>query len=437
MHSKSIWRSLLLTALAVLVPCAGAALAQGEPQQFAEDYAPADPVWPFPIGSTHPEMGGLFVAASFVSYRQTNPLDRQLVAGRGFVVSESAVPVDNNTGGHFLISEGPAGSLIGSGTPALDVTQVSRGDNFEPGTKIDIGWKFEDGSAVIFSWLYITEVNLGASATLAPPGQNTGANFADSFLFAPVFNFPPEFGGPINKITVPNPSFVQGSTTQLPTVVAPGLAFGIWNGASVMTEQFLQRTQQYDLTYRVPMYETENYRLSGLVGPRYTWIWERYKWVTKSLDFNGNDSPDWTAQYTNVTSNRMYGVHFGCEQECYIGHGFAVDVQLQCSIYEDSTKEEAKYQLARGAFGEENPGPVGKRSRQVWSFVPEPQVTIGLSWFPIEAVEFRAGWDFQAFFNTVSMHQPIDFNFGAVDPRYENSTVRLLDGFNLGVGIHF
>ena len=129
-----------------------------------------------------------------------------------------------------------------------------------------------------------------------------------------------------------------------------------------MTEQFLQRTQQYEATYRVPIYETENYRLSGIVGPRFTWIWERYKWVTTDLDVNGNESPDWSAQYTNITSNRMYGVHVGCEQECYLGHGFAADVQLQFSGYEDSVKEEAKYQLARGANGESDPGPVGKRS---------------------------------------------------------------------------
>ena len=393
-------------------------------------------MWPFPIGSSHPEDGGLFAAAGFVSYRQTNPLHSQLVGQRGFIVSAPLIPIQNTNGANFLTTLGAPGTLEGSGAAALDVNQVSGPTDFEPGMTAEIGWKFGDGSSFSVKWLYIDEVNLGASATLVPRGQLVGSNFANSFLFAPVFNFPSDFAGPLNKITVPNPSFVQGGG-QPPFVPAPGAAYGIWNGASIMTEQFLQRTQQWDGIYRVPMYETENYRLSGLVGPRFTWIWERYKWVTSDLDVNGNNSPDWTAQYTNVTSNRMYGVNVGCEQECYLGHGFAADVQLHFTGYEDSVKEEVKYQLARGANGQADPGPVAKRSRVQWTFVPEPELTLGMSWFPIEAVEIRAGYDIQAFFNTVSMHQPIDFNYGAVDPRYETNTVRLMDGFNLGIGIHF
>ncbi len=107
------------------------------------------------------------------------------------------------------------------------------------------------------------------------------------------------------------------------------------------------------------------------------------------------------------------------------------------SGYEDSVKEEAKYQLARGAFGLDDPGPSAKHTQVQYTFVPEPEIKIGLSWFPIEAVEIRAGYDIQAFFNTVSMHQPIDFNFGSVNPRYETNTLRLMDGFDIGMGIHF
>ena len=53
MHSKSIWRAMLLTALVALALGAGAAHAQ--PQQTGEDYAPPDSIWPFPLYSTHPE----------------------------------------------------------------------------------------------------------------------------------------------------------------------------------------------------------------------------------------------------------------------------------------------------------------------------------------------------------------------------------------------
>ncbi len=437
MHSKSIWRVVLLSASAALVLGAGPARAQiGEPQVFGEDYAPADPVWPFPIGSTHPEDGGLYVAAGFASYRQTNPLKEQVVGRRGFIVSAPVIPFQDSNGGNFLSGRLVPGALIGSGTPALDVTQVSGPTDFQPAFTAEIGWKFGDGSAFSVKWLYINEVNLGAIATLVPRGFNVGADFADSFLFAPVFNFPSEFAGPLNKITIPNPNFTQGGG-QPAFVPAPGLAYGIWNGASIMTEQYINRTQVWEATYRVPVYETEDYRISGIVGPRYTWLWERFKWVTTDLDVNGNADPSFSAQYTNVWENRMYGFHIGCEKECYLGHGFAADVQLQGAIYADSTKTEVKYQLARGAFGTGDPGPTAKRSRQNWRFVPEAQATVGLSWFPIEAVEIRAGYDIHAFFNTISSHQPVDFNFGSVDPRYEYNTVRLLDGINLGLGIHF
>ena len=112
-------------------------------------------------------------------------------------------------------------------------------------------------------------------------------------------------------------------------------------------------------------------------------------------------------------------------------------MKLEFTAYEDSVKEEAKYQLGKGANGQAHPGPVAKRGRNQWTFVPEPEVSLGLSWFPIEAVEFRAGYNVQAFFNTVSMHQPVDFDYGAVNPAYETNTVRLIDGLDFGVGIHF
>jgi len=437
MYSKFIGRVVLLTALAALVLGAGQVRAQGEPQIYGEDYAPADPVWWFPIGSTHPEDGGLFVSAGFAAYRQTNPLHDQLVAQRGFVVSEPVIAFQDSSGNNFVTTLGPPGTFVGSGTAALSTGQVSGPTDWEPGFTAEVGWKFGDGSAFSVKYLFITEVNLGASASLVPPGQNTGANFADSFLFSPVFNFPPAFAGPLNKLTVPNPNFTQGNATQKPFVPAPGLAYGIWDGASIMTEQFLQRTQQWDGIYRVPAFETENYRISGLVGPRLTWIWERYKWVTTDVDVNGVQTPNWVGDYTNVTSNRMYGVFAGCEQECYMGHGFAADLQLIIAGYADSVKEEVEYSLARGANLQGNPGPVAKRTRVQWTFVPEPQVTVGLSWFPIEAVEIRAGYDLQVFFNTVTMHAPIDFNYGAVNPAYETNTMRMMDGLNLGIGIHF
>ena len=52
-------------------------------------------------------------------------------------------------------------------------------------------------------------------------------------------------------------------------------------------------------------------------------------------------------------------------------------------------------------------------------------------------MELRAGYDFQVFFHTLSSPNPIDFNYGAVNPAYTSGAVRYLDGLNMGVGINF
>jgi hypothetical protein len=410
MHSKSIWRPFLLTALAAL---ATTGVGRAQPQNFGEDYAPPDTVFPFPLGSTHPEEGGLYTAGEYVQYRQTNPLKDQIVAVRGLAI------VDNTTNiPPFGVL--PVPTFIGSGQVALDVHQVTGPNDYQPGFAFTLGYKFADGSAWEFKYMYITEVNLHASATQVPAGFAVGQNFENSFLFSNVFGFPNDYNGPSQKLATDTGT--SGSS-------APG----IWNGASIMTEQFLQRTQMYEMTYRQPIFETETYRLSGIVGPRFVWIWERYKWTAADIDLTTNASgPQFEAQYNNIVSNRLYGAHAGFQQECYLGHGFATICTIQGGAFVDTAKTEAIYELARGAVG-----PGSKRALHYWLPSLEAQATVGISWFPIEGVELRAGYDFQAFFNTESSPNPIDFNYGAVNPQYISSTVRFLDGLNIGLAFNF
>ena len=207
MDSKLIWRVLPLTVLAALVLGAGQVRAQGEPQVYGEDYAPADPVWPFPIGSTHPEDGGLFVSAGFASYRQTNPLHGQAVASRGFEISEPSAAIQNSTGANFLTTLGLPGTFFGSKSLALDVSQVSGPTDFEPGFTAEVGWKFGDGSSFSVKWLFIDEVNLGASATLAPPGQNTGCAFRGQLPVRPRLQLPVGIRRPAKQDHGPEPEF--------------------------------------------------------------------------------------------------------------------------------------------------------------------------------------------------------------------------------------
>ncbi len=438
MHNKSIRRAWLLAALAVLAP--GAAFAQG----IAEDYAPADPTFPFPLYSTHPEAGGLFTFGEALIFRQTNPLKSELVAQRGFVTTSPLVLDQSQT---FLVAvPGPplSGTFVGSGVEALDVNQLRGQSGWTPGYKIGAGWKFGDGSSLSIDWMHLYDAHVTAAATLAPSGSAVGNNFAESFLFSNVYNFPSDYGGPVNKITVPNPLYIPPipGTSIVPTtsptintsplIPAPGAVFGIWNGASIETIEFTQRFDQYQATWRQPIYETETYRLSGLYGPRLSWIWQRFAWTTTDLDVNGLSGPQFEAQYTNIVSNRLYGGHVGFANECYLGHGLAVNFEIEGAMFLDAVKEEAEYNLARGAVG-----PGMKRAKTEITYVPEADATLGLLWFPIEGIEIHAGYNIKSFFNTVSSPQPIDFNYGRVDPRYEQRTVRFFDGFDIGIAFLF
>src|SRR5262249_18008781 len=151
------------------------------------------------------------------------------------------------------------------------------------------------------------------AATLAPPSLNINPDFSNTFLTAPVFNFPPAFGGPVQKID--------------PARGGPGSVVGIWNGASIMTESYRQFAEQVEATYRMPFYDNECYRISGLIGPRAWWIWDRYKWVSTDLNIAGESPSGSSAVYPNISSNRLYGIHFGTQQEWYMGCGFACDLK--------------------------------------------------------------------------------------------------------------
>src|SRR5262249_48623294 len=162
---------------------------------------------------------------------------------------------------------------------------------------------------IVFTWMYLNEFHTRSVTTGIPLDQRVGPLFADALLFSPVFNFPPEFAGPDQKINIGNAQALHG----------------LWNGSSYLTQQYLQpfqRFQNYGFPSRFPVYETECSRFTGLAGPRFAWIWERYHWITTSLDVaDSTPNPSFQGIYSNIVSNRMYGVTGGFSQECYLGHG--------------------------------------------------------------------------------------------------------------------
>src|SRR5262249_30711250 len=81
MRIKRVWGAGVRAGRAALTMLApGRILAQESWPQggFATGYAPPAVPLPYPLYSTHPEIGGLYLAGSYIMYNQTNPLRGQV-----------------------------------------------------------------------------------------------------------------------------------------------------------------------------------------------------------------------------------------------------------------------------------------------------------------------------------------------------------------------
>ncbi len=365
-----------------------------------------------------------------------------------------------NSFGVFSPNPIQPGLFFGSGTKALDVDQVSGPNSYQPGFRINLGWKFQNDLDVEFNWSHLFTKKTSATAAPVGPTLNGGPNGLDSFLFAPVYNFSPNYGGPIDKILVsidlpgtffvgpPAPlGFVQDTANQ----TAPG-PYGIWNGAQLMTISFTQRYDDFEVIGRIPIYESDRCRCYGLFGPRAVQLWERFQWLTvdysvrtilisiappiietfrlDAAETGGVSGLLDQASYSNIVSNRLYGPVFGLGSDVYIGHGFGVNLDLRGSPMIDVVKERAKYELGDHSTA-------AQRSRTDYTMAYELDARLNLTWYPIEGVELRFGYELENFFNTVSSPHPIDFNMGALTPTWEKGTYRLFDGFSAGISFIF
>jgi hypothetical protein len=391
----------LLIAL-LAMSAAGSVRAQEAPQSYAR----SDPEEYNPYMPLNPDLanGGLFIAGEYVMYRQSNPLRSQVIAFRGFVSTSAETGV-------------LPGVPRGTGETALDVNQLT-GTEYSAGYKYEIGYRFQDGGVLSFSDTRLFNANKGAGATFANHGFVVGNHFEDSFLTAPVFNFPAEFSGPTKL------NGING----MPAV---GGAIGIWNGAQEMTEKFTQRTEWWDLKYRqAPYYETEICRLSGWYGARYFKIRDEFTWQTIDIDITtGSGGGQNTGVYTQISSNNLYGPFIGQTWEQYIGKGLAIQLDLGAALMIDIVRERAKY-----ASGLKDVGlPQGKTSRTDYTVAPELDGSLALMWYPWQGVQFRFGYNYMAVFNTVGSQNPVGFNFPNPDPKYNRLFLRNFDGFDAGV----
>jgi hypothetical protein len=413
MRIKSVWGAGVLAALAALTVLApGTTLAQESWPQggFATGYAPPAVPLPYPLYSTHPEIGGLFIAGSYVMYHQQNPLQgrSQPIAYRGFVATDDTV----------LDAAGSAGTFVGNRNVALDANQVSGPYTFVPGFQLEIGWKFGDGSALTASFWWISDAHYSAVATLAAPGYQYRSDQAQTYLTSFVYNFPADFAGAPFKVTNP-----QGTA-------GPYSVYGIWNGASIMTIELIQRAEQFYMTYRKPFYETENYRASALVGPKFFWIEDKFRWITTDLNDFGVASPVYVGVYNNQVDNRNYGLWTGLQQEWYLGWGVALMLNLNAGAFLDVAKTMVDYQ--RGDRG----GPENKRTRQFDKAAGMLQATPSIMWYPLEGIQLQFAYDIFVFFNQVSYDQPVDFNYSSLTPPYHD-TWRWFNGFQATIAFIF
>jgi hypothetical protein len=358
-----------------------------------------------PIGHYRMEEGGFFIYFDILYWQARNTMKDQTVAVRGGMDFDGSIT-------------GTVGNRFGSGEEALNTYQVAGPYLWTPGLNFGMGWRFESGWVMNFSWIHLTDLRYSAHATLVPHNFNFGFQLENTFLFSPVVNFPADFAGEPQNVAVGN----------------PGATFGIWNAAYLMQIQFLQRYEQFDLTFRVPVSDAQDYRSYGLFGPRIAWIWERFKWRTVSADLQGLSVADDIANYSNVVSNRLYGLHVGGGQEWFWGDtpvgAFSGSLDGEVGLFFDFVKGRARYELEDRSAG-------SNRARNLITLAPLVRAKADIWWYPIEAIQINMGYDLELYFNTVASRRPIDFDYSGLNPHYDKGVYRLYHGFHFGFGVTF
>lgn len=398
-------RVVLLSAVLALVP----ATAWGQ----GEQYTPEDLQVPLPLGSTRPD-SGVYGFGGFLLFHETRPVSSQAIAYRGFILTDGSVPSSATT---FF----PAGTSFVNNQPVLVANDLGS-ESYQPGFSIGLGYKFENGVAVEVSWWHLFEAKYSGGASFAAPFFQNIANSSSTFLFSPVYDYSDLWNGPDNKTPAGD----------------AGAILGIWNGATYMTTSFIQRFDQWDITGRIPVWETteENreWRTYGLVGGRMSWIWEKFTWITVSEDQFGNADPTDEAIYTNRVSNRLYGPFVGCGTDwrlCDTPIGtFSLDLELEATPMIDIANDQEKY-LRGDAFTSAH------KNAYDYTFAPELQAEVHLTWYPVEFVELKLGYNVMAFFNTVSASDPVSFNLASPDTQWNTGQFRLFNGLDASIGFLF
>jgi len=392
----------------LLVSMVLVAAALAAPWSVHAQYQEVTPaVFTGPLSHPRYELGGFFVAAEAKFWRRNRNISSQDVAFRGILDLDGSV------------SGQAPGTFIGSNDVALSTQQLRGPGNYTPGYSTTIGYRFEDGLSVSVNWWHLNAERYRAAAALLPPGPgNPGIGGINTFLTSPVSNFPIAFSGNPQNVTNGN----------------PGATFGIWNAASYMELEYLQKFDMVDIMARVPIWQTDTMRTYGKIGPRTYQFFDRLKWTTIDTDTLGQFTADTTASYTNYVRNNLWGVNFGCGAEYYLGENplgaFSASVEGNGGIYANFVGAEASYDLGDGTVSR-------IRDRRMLLISPAADVDFKLWWYPWEGIQVSVGYQFLAVFNTVASRRPIDFNYGSIDPGYSAWQTQWMHGVNVGIAFVF
>jgi hypothetical protein len=477
-------RWLAAVTLAALLPGWGRA-------QFPDYEVPPEvnPTIPLPIGHDRMENGGFFTALEFLYMHQSRHISDQVIARRGFIDSTGTL---TGLAGNFIGSGTPAlkADEIGRTTwmPGFDITL---GYRFRNGTTLTFDYKH----------LFEAKYNGGAGPvsqtgiSTIPFGANTQP--VETFLSAPVYNFSPQFSGPEIKGTFPNPT---AANPQAPGNVGIiyGIWNGAAEMSILLTQRYDEanitaRIPMFETEYMrfyglaggrwAHFWERFKWRTVSYPGPEDPEQQRVFNFIVLPVqDLNINPGAPGTggnvfvsqttltninpigqpplivgipnnviflgsfdrivaeaaasplasdaAIYTNIVSNNLYGPFVGCGTDCYLGKNFAATCDITGAILFDFVTERAKYE--RGDKATQS-----KRGRREYTMVPNVAFNASLWWYPIQAVQIKAGYNFMGYFNTVAAYDPVAFDASTVDAAYERVPLRVIHGLDIGIGITF
>ena len=348
----------------------------------------------------------------------------------GAITGDLNGTVVNTVGQPPFIIRGPIvpGNFLGTGTPALFTDDLRGQESFEPGYRITLGYRFDNGTAIETSYMALQKVTYSANASLIP-----------------------------HELCQPGGRAVPGRFVHLGTVLqsAAGIRRGQPEDGARQPRlglRHLQRRQQHVDELPASSSRTGTFA-AGCRGTRTT---APASTVTLAAGSPGSGSSSGcgpfpptssaTARRTDVGvyRKRRFQPHVRPVRRHRVrtvssATASASALETEAAFLLDIVKERANVQ--NGDRNDAPPGtPFVSVKKAATNFQPGRRIrrpTPRCTWYPIEGIQLRAGYNFMTFLNTVDMQDPIAFDARNFDPNWQNRAIRFMDGFNAGIGFIF